>query len=273
MNALIRAALVGAVVGLAQVVIVLRGPQNDAANLVLMLFAPLPLGMLLSWYAMLRNWWLVSLLGQFAVIALYAGLTMTAPVSALVGFGDWRLGLIVMTAGACGYALGAGLAMPAATPLRVSAVGVAASLFLAAWSNQEVIALAAQEQAMADRNIPHVAPDLPGFRLTETTVDGPELFLQYQRPGADILFEIRQGTMTPEQACEDELDLQNDETCVEVSQDVWALRTEYGSSMFAAFGDAALEICSANVPEKRLLAALGTVRPISIWELAAPVYE
>ncbi|MFI7105100.1 hypothetical protein ACIBK9_02220 [Nonomuraea sp. NPDC050227] len=273
MNALIRAALVGAVVGLAQAVIAFHGPEDAAGNLLLMLFAPLPAGMLLSWYAMLRNWWLVALLGQFALVALYVGLTMTAPVSVLVGFGSWRVGLITMAAGACGYAVGAGLALPLATPLRVSAVGVAASLFLAAWSNQDVIALAAQAQGMTARDTTNVVPDLPGFRLTQAKIYGPELSLWYERATATVFVDVLSETMSPEQACDDVVDPQEDMTCVEAAPDLWILRTDHGSTVYTAYENTLVRLSSRAVPEKQLLAAARALRPVGLWELAAPAYE
>lgn len=70
MNALIRAMLVGSVVGLAQVLLHLHGPRDLAANELPMFFLPLPLGMLLAWYGRLPRWWLVALLGQCVVIVL-----------------------------------------------------------------------------------------------------------------------------------------------------------------------------------------------------------
>ncbi|MER6514169.1 hypothetical protein ABT158_45660 [Nonomuraea sp. NPDC001636] len=273
MNALIRAALVGAVVGLAQAVIAFHGPDDAAGNLLLMLFATLPAGMLLSWYAMLRNWWLVALVGQFALIALYVGLTMTAPFSVLVGLGSWRVGLITMAAGACGYAVGAGLALPLATPLRVSAVGVAASLFLAAWSNQDVIALAAQAQGMAARDTPNVVPDLPGFRLAEVKVVGPELSLRYERATATVLVEVLPETMSPEQACDDAVDLQEDTTCVEAAPDLWILRDDHSRTVFTAYENTLVRLSSGTVREEQLLAAACALRPVGLWELAAPAYE
>ncbi|MEV3978291.1 hypothetical protein [Nonomuraea sp. NPDC049758] len=221
MNALIRAALVGAVVGLAQAVIAFHGPEDAAGNLLLMLFATLPAGMLLSWYAMLRNWWLVALLGQFALVALYVGLTMTAPFPVLVGFGSWRVGLITMAAGACGYAVGAGLALPLATPLRVSAVGVAASL----------------------------------------------------RATATVLVDVLPETMSPEQACDDAVDLQEDMTCVEAAPDLWILRSDHGSTVFTAYENTLVRLSSGTVHEKQLLAAARSLRPVGLWELAAPAYE
>ncbi|MGW4406696.1 hypothetical protein ACWEJ6_21900 [Nonomuraea sp. NPDC004702] len=273
MNALIRAALVGAVVGLAQAVIAFHGPDDAAGNLLLMLFATLPAGMLLSWYAMLRNWWLVALLGQFALVALYVGLTTTAPFSVLVGFGSWRVGLITMAAGACGYAVGAGLALPLATPLRVSAVGVAASLFLAAWSNQDVIALAAQAQGMAARDTTNVVPDLPGFRLAEVKVVGPGLSLWYERATATVLVEVLPETMSPEQACDDAVDLQEDMTCVEAAPDLWILRDDHSGTVFTAYENTLVRLSSGTVREKQLLAAARALRPVGLWELAAPAYE
>ncbi|MEU1720265.1 hypothetical protein [Nonomuraea sp. NPDC005692] len=273
MNALIRAALVGAVVGLAQAVIAFHGPEDAAGNLLLMLFAPLPAGMLLAWYAMLRNWWLVALLGHFALVALYVGLTMTAPFPILVGLGFWRVGLITMAAGACGYAVGAGFALPLATPLRVSAIGVAASMFLAAWSNQDVIALAAQAQAMAARDTTNVVPDLPGFRLEEVAVLRQELLLVYQRsPASGVGVEIRPATMTPEQACDDEADLE-DMVCAEAARDLWVLKDGDTRTVFTVHGDTLVELHSSDVPEKQLLAAARALRPIGLWELAAPAYE
>ncbi|MFI7419348.1 hypothetical protein [Nonomuraea sp. NPDC049684] len=274
MNALIRAALVGAVVGLAQAVIAFHGPEDAAGNLLLMLFATLPAGMLLSWYAMLRNWWLVALLGQFALIALYVGLTMTAPVSDLLAFGAWRVGLISMAAGACGYALGGGMALPLATPVRLSAVGVAASVFLAAWSNHDVTVLAAQAQAMAARNATNVAPDLPGFRLTEVEIRHPDLSLTYKRAdAATLVVDVLPETMSPEHACDDAVDLQEDMTCVEAAPDLWILRYDYGSTVFTAHGNTLVRLDGGNVPEKQLLAAARALRPIGLWELAAPAYE
>ncbi|MEV4398386.1 hypothetical protein [Nonomuraea sp. NPDC049607] len=273
MNALIRAALVGAVVGLAQAVIAFHGPDDAAGNLLLMLFATLPLGMLLSWYAMLRNWWLASLLGQFALIALYVGLNVTAPVSVMVGFGAWRVGLIIMAAGACGYALGAGIALPVAAPVRVSAVGVAASLFLAAWSNQDVIALAAQSQAMTARDTSNAVPDLPGFRLDKVEVRGPELSLRYERAPDILLVEVLPETMPPAQACADEVDRHEDVTCVQAAPDLWILRDDFGNVVFTAHGNTLVRLSGEDMDEKQLLAAAATLRPVGLWELAAPAYE
>ncbi|MEU1385840.1 MULTISPECIES: hypothetical protein [unclassified Nonomuraea] len=274
MNALIRAALVGAVVGLAQAVIAFHGPEDAAGNLLLMLFAPLPAGMLLAWYAMLRNWWLVALLGQFALVALYVGLTMTAPFPILVGLGSWRVGLITMAAGACGYAVGAGLALPLVTPLRISAIGVAASMFLAAWSNQDVIALAAQAQAMAARDTTNVVPDLPGFRLARVRIYGPELSLWYERATATVLVNVLPETMSPEQACNDAVDPQGDMTCAEAAPDLWILRSGHGRTVFTAYENTLVQLSSGTVPEeKQLLAAARALRPIGLWELAAPAYE
>ncbi|MFI7691562.1 hypothetical protein ACIBQ6_21010 [Nonomuraea sp. NPDC049655] len=274
MNALIRAALVGAVVGLAQAVIAFHGPEDAAGNLLLMLFAPLPAGMLLSWYAMLRNWWLVALLGQFALVALYVGLTMTAPFSALLAFGAWRVGLITMAAGACGYALGAGIALPVATPLRLSAVGVAASLFLAAWSNHDVTTLAAQAQAMAARNATNVVPDLPGFRLTEVENHHPDLSLTYERAdAATVVVDVLPETVPPEHACEEAIAIPRQMTCTEAAKNIWVLSDDYGRAVFTAHGNTLVRLSSGTVPEKQLLAAARALRPVGLWELAAPAYE
>jgi hypothetical protein len=272
MNALIRAMLVGSVVGLAQVLLHLNGSRDLAANELPMFFLPLPLGMLLAWYGRLPRWWLVALLGQFAVIVLHVGMLSTVPASVVMHFGAWQGGLVLMLAGACGYAMGAGLAMPVNTALRVSAVGVAASLVLAAWSNQNVIALAALAQEMADEGTPFLAPEVPGYRLEEATNQGGKLRLEYELPDEftpSLWAEVRPDAWSPQEACEADLNDPDDEECVEVSPGVWALHDPYARAVYTSYDDVVLVVTAEEAREGDLLAVLSSFRPVNALELAA----
>lgn len=267
---MIRAALVGAVVGLAQVLIHLLGPRDMAENELLMLFAPLPLGLLLSWFGMLRRWWLVALLGQLAVLLLHIGMIATVPVSVVMEFGAWQGGLVLMLAGACGYIAGAGLAMPVNTALRVSAVGVAASLTLAAWSNQTVIRYASVAQATADEGLPLLAPDIPAFDLEAATFQDGTLHLWYTRPyySATILAEVRPKTSYPEEACKEDL-YGSRGKCVQLSPGVWSLRRSHDQTLYTSHENALLVVNGESTWDGDLLAVLSSFRPVTAMELAS----
>ncbi|NUR91651.1 MAG: hypothetical protein HOY71_46895 [Nonomuraea sp.] len=270
MNAMIRAALVGAVVGLAQVLIHLFGPRDMVGNELLMLFAPFPLGLALSWFGMLRRWGLVALFGQLAVMILHIGMIFTVPMSVVMEFGAWQGGLVLMLAGACGYSMGAGLAMPVNTALRVSAVGVAASLVLAAWSNQTVIGYASVAKATAEAGLPLLAPDIPGFHLEKATLQDGTLHLWYTRPSysATVMAEVRPKTSYPEEACRDDLSNFRGK-CRAVSPGVWSLHREIGRTLYASHENALLVVNGESMWEGDLLAVLSSFRPVNAMELAA----
>ncbi|YCK32951.1 hypothetical protein ACNF49_02265 [Actinomadura sp. ATCC 39365] len=95
----------------------------------------------------------------------------------------------------------------------------------------------------------------------------------YQRsPASGVGVEIRPATMTPEQACDDEADLE-DMVCAEAARDLWVLKDGDTRTVFTVHGDTLVELHSSDVPEKQLLAAARALRPIGLWELAAPAYE
>lgn len=275
MNALIRAAIAGAVVGLAEAAAYGLALEDELLAVVALLYGPFPLGMLLCRLGRLPHWGVVAALGPFGAVAFFVGAHSHLSFSTIMEFGEWRGGLILMAIGACSYAFAAGLVMPMHRAVRVSVLGVIAAAYIAAWSTQDVIALAARTQVMARAGVPVIAPDLPGYRLTRADGEDTSLFLSYerQRDHSDLIISIEpKSETTLELACEvgiaDSVLDDYTPTCRKVSAGIWIRTETIRTTVLTTHGNALVEVGSDTASEAELLAVLPTFRPIGAWELA-----
>ncbi|MEV4174389.1 hypothetical protein [Nonomuraea sp. NPDC049709] len=287
MNALIRIALVGAVIGLGEsVLVVCVSERNVLLAFLAMVFVPFPVSMALCWWGKLPHWWLVSVLGPMIVI-FYFLLTLAVGVDASLagdlGIGEWGGRLILMGVGAGAFTFAGALVMPMHLALRLTTLGVVVALCTASWVGADVIRMAGVTWQMASKGVPVVAPDLPEHRLVFADLEegavADVLGLSYERrfdQGDLSVFVASVHEKTAREACESQSRLDGTRvgeglpaTCREVWGGSW-VRTEVGStSVLAVRGDALVEVHSAWATEAQLLAVLPTIRPVDAWDLAA----
>ncbi|MEV0344896.1 hypothetical protein AB0H88_03970 [Nonomuraea sp. NPDC050680] len=275
MNASLRAALVGAVVGLAQFVLLcLRGDNIGLLDLLMTVVLSSGLGFFLSWWGRLPRWWGVGLVGPAVIVAfLLADLPLVSATETMDS-GDWQMGLSLMALGATAYLAAAGLFMSVHRALRVLMVAGVAVAYLAVWSAQDVLADATRAHRLARSGVPLVAPTLPSYRLWSVTgVDG-RLELRYEREDGvwqvDVAVEPV-GAVSPKGACKHAVPydgLPEHAECRQVSPGAWLLPGDSQKILWAWYGDALVRVESLTMGEKELIAVLRSLHPVEARELA-----
>ncbi|MEV0827645.1 hypothetical protein [Nonomuraea rubra] len=266
MNALIRAALVGAVIGLAEHALVTPALEHGERLAFLALLAgPFPAGMLLSFWAKLPRWWLLSVMGPIAVGMCMAMIWLWPGVT--TNLGEWGGRLVFMGLGAFGFTLAAALVMPMPRATRLITVAVLAVGGIAVRLGTGAGIVLVSTQVAAHQGVPVVAPELPEHRLTHVRATGQELALTYERDGATIGVVLRtRGELTPQRACQEEYSVRAE--CQEVTPGVWTNERSLDMELYSVRGAALVVLKSSSATRVELLDALGTLRPVGWWELA-----
>ncbi|MEV0621163.1 hypothetical protein AB0I81_48090 [Nonomuraea sp. NPDC050404] len=266
MNALIRAALVGAVVGLTEAAL---AAHLSVFTLLMMLLVPVPLSLALSYWGRLPRWWLVALLGPVGAIACFGMLPVTP--AELAGMTGWVGYPAFMGLCALGFALATFWVVPAGRAARLTAVGAFAVFSVTALLGRDSITVLVAAQTAVRDGLPLVAAKLPDYRLTDVTVDdGRHLILSYERSrdGQELMLQVeRRSEKTPRSACADVAESGAND-CREVADGVWRDESDPGMLLFAVRGDAFIEAYNEVATQEDVLAVLRAVRPVQWWELA-----
>lgn len=269
-----RAALVGAVVGLTQFILLCwRGPDIGILDLFGLLVVPYSLGFFLSWWGMLPRWAGVATVGPgvTAAFALVNLPLLEIPEDTYLG--DWKMCLIFMALSASSYLAAGGLVMPVHRRLRALTVGGVAVAYLAVWSAQGVIAETARADRLARAGIPLIAPVLPDHQLVYASDSESWLQLWYADENNAHAVEVAVGPVfaaPPKVACVKSLpwrDPQGTAECREAAPGVWVRDGEVQTSVFATTANALVRVESSIVPEADLIAMLRTFRPVEASEL------
>ncbi|WP_431897322.1 hypothetical protein [Nonomuraea sp. bgisy101] len=131
MNALLRAALAGAVIGLLESILWSHGPEDDGTGAMLMLFVPFPLGLLLCRLAVLPLWGVVAGVAPFIIMLLFGACLERLTMPEIMDFGIVQGTLIFMGIGASGYVAATALVMPGRKVLSLSTTGAVLVLYCA----------------------------------------------------------------------------------------------------------------------------------------------
>ncbi|GII89000.1 hypothetical protein Ssi03_69900 [Sphaerisporangium siamense] len=284
MSALWRAVLVGAAIGVGELLVYLNGPEDDWTKTVTLFFAPFPMGLALGWLVRLPRWWAVAILAPFVNTAF---LVLVFDGQTLFYIEDLGMKPMILTfvgIGVCGHAAAAAVVVEGDRTLRVSVVGaVLVGSVATSWS-RDAIAEAARARRLTYAGVPLIAPALRDYRLTDldewfdgVLVGPPSFGLAYEhvRDRSEIDVYVMSATAaSPQASCAEPVpDVTNRPdvtgTCRQVSPDVWVRREAVSIRVFARHGDALLQIASDNTPEADLLAVLPTIRPTTAEELAA----
>jgi hypothetical protein len=277
MNASVRAALVGAVVGLIQFIIVCwRGPGIGFLDLQLLLVLPYTVGLFLSWWGGLPRWWAVAMAGPgvTAAFALFNIPLLRLPENTHLG--DWPILLSFMALSATSYLAGGALVMPVHRGLRVLTAGAVAVSYLAVWSAQDVLAETARAQRLAHVGVPLIVPTLPGHRLTHVGDSGPWLELWYEDEHVLRTIDVAvlpEARATPRTACRKSLPWRDSRVahmwCRQVAPDIWVSTRQNHTVVFATTANALVRIDSETVPAPDLISILRTFHPVTPSELAS----
>ncbi|MEU7749210.1 hypothetical protein [Nonomuraea sp. NPDC049158] len=275
MNASLRAALVGAVVGLAQFVLLcMRGDNIGLLDLLMTVVLSSGLGFFLCWWGRLPRWWGVGLVGPAVIVAFLLAQLPLVGATETLDSGDWQMGLSLMGLGATAYLAAGGLSMPVHRRFRVMMVAGVAVAYLAVWSAQDVLADAARAHRLARSGVPLVAPTLPDYRLRSLEgVDG-RLELGYEREDGiwQVDVTVKQvSRVSPKRACELAVPydgLPEQAECRQVSPGAWLLPGDSQKIIFSWYGDALVRIESLTLGEKELISVLRTLHFVEAGELA-----
>ncbi|MEU7827556.1 hypothetical protein [Nonomuraea sp. NPDC049129] len=275
MNASLRAALVGAVVGLAQFVLLCwRGDDLGPLDLMMTVVLSSGLGFFLSWWGGLPRWWGVGLVGPAAIVAFLLLALPLVHATETMDSGDWQMGLSLVALGATAYLAAGGLVMPVHRGLRVLTVAGVAVAYLAVWSAQDVLADSARAHRLTRAGVPLVAPTLPDYQLWSLEGLEGRLELRYARDGlvsrVDVAVESG-STDSPKGACDSaalNYYLPEADKCRQVSPGVWLVPSVTHKIIFAWYGDDLVRIEGLTMSEKELLAVLRSLHPVEAGELA-----
>ncbi|PRX60254.1 hypothetical protein B0I32_11721 [Nonomuraea fuscirosea] len=263
MNALIRAALVGAVIGIGEAALA-QVVDDDILVFLAMLAMPLPAGMLLTLWGRLPWWWLISILGPgFIVMGFIAAPVRPAEIA---GMGGWGSLLVFMGIGAAGYLFAGATVLPLRVVTRMATIGTVLVLGIAVVLGDRPLSALVAAQMMAREQVPIIATDQPDYRLDSVNEEEGILFLRYERrrDGLEVAVTV-QGPhgLTAGQACGSGVR----GACKEVAPGIWGDHLDLGSTLVTVRGNTLVEV-TGELAKDDLLAVLRDVRPMNAWELA-----
>ncbi|TMR25310.1 hypothetical protein ETD86_01570 [Nonomuraea turkmeniaca] len=281
MHALGKAAVVGAVIGMAEALLQLHGP-DDFTGVVFMLLTPVVLGLLLNWAIALPRWGAVAVVAPFVNIALilvgFGRMTFVEVMDLGVGEGN----AIFMMIGASGNVVAAALVGPGSQVLRSVAAGAVAVGFLGVTSHQGTIAGTAQVRRLESSDVPLIALRAKDYELTTIAEQPagwapPTMELLYERlsDGAELeVYVMPPGAATPEAACREPVPhfshvFGEAGTCRKVWSDVWVRTEDTYARVFALREGGLVQLASQTVPENDLITLVGAFRQVMAEELAA----
>ncbi|GAA3575687.1 hypothetical protein GCM10022419_066060 [Nonomuraea rosea] len=269
-----RAALVGAVVGLTQFLILCwRGEDIGILDMMGLIVVPYALGFFLSRFGRLPNWGAVATLGPAITALFLLALVPSLRFPPNLDLGDWQAGLAFMALGATSYLAAGGLAIPMHTRLRFLTVGLVAVTYVGVGSAQGLIADAVRAQRMTEAEMVAMVPVLPGYRLTHMDDSEPWLTLEYESDDIEADIDVAVGPKsiaTPKAACGEPVpEFRPSGTCKQAAPGVWVRTGETSRTAITTHGDALLQVESRlSMPEADLIAILRTFHPIDPWELS-----
>ncbi|MEV4249134.1 hypothetical protein AB0J63_37675 [Streptosporangium canum] len=284
MNVLLRAALVGTIIGLVEVPIYLYGPEDDFTGANTMLLTPFPVGLVLGWLIRLPRWWQVAILAPFVNIAIITLALHNLTFPEIMDLGVLPGSLVFAAIGAGGHVAATAMLVPGDRTLRASVVGAVVIGFAGMSLGQDAIAEAARARRLAHSGIPLIELGVQEYRPTHLAEwfgeleDGPpSVGLHYERlrdRSTIELYAMPETAASPQAACTQPVpdvtsrpDITG--TCRQVSAGVW-VRTETAyTRVFAKHGNALVQVTSDTVSEADLLAVLPTLRSSTAEELAA----
>ncbi|MEU8401130.1 hypothetical protein AB0C28_38580 [Nonomuraea sp. NPDC048892] len=263
MNALIRAALVGAVIGIGEAA--LAQVDDDILVFLVMLAMPFPAGMLLTLWGRLPLWWLISILGPVFVVMGF--IAVPVPPAEIAEMGGWSSLLAFMGIGAAGYLLAGATALPLGTVTRVATIGTVLVLGIAAVLGDRPLSALVAAQTTAREHVPVIATDQPDYRLDSVEEEEGILFLHYERrrDGLEVAVTVQAPYgLTAGQACGSGVR----GACEEVAPGIWGDHVDLGSTMVTVRGNALVEVTGELATKDDLLPVLRNMRPMHAWELA-----
>jgi hypothetical protein len=265
MNALIRAALVGAVIGIGEAALA-QVVDDDILVFLAMLAMPLPAGMLLTLWGRLPWWWLISILGPgFIVMGFIAAPVRPAEIA---GMGGWGSLVAFMGIGAAGYLLAGATALPLSKGTRLATIGTVLVLGIAVVLGERPLSALVAAQTMAREHVPVIATDQPDYRLDSVNEEEGILFLHYERrrDGLEVAVTVQApyGLTAGQAAC----GLGVRGACEEVAPGIWGDHVDLGSTMVTVRGNALVEVAGELATKDDLLPVLRNMRPMNAWELA-----
>ncbi|UBU12142.1 hypothetical protein [Nonomuraea gerenzanensis] len=240
--------------------------QEDLLAALVMVVGPFPVSMLLSLWAKLPRWWLMSVMGPVAVGLLLLLVLVSPAVS--TNLGEWGSRLAFMGVGALGFALAAAAMLPVRLRTRVVVVAVVGVLGLAGVLGRGWVVALGQGAAAARAGIPVVVPEVPGYRLAYVNVSGGELSLRYESARGEALeVDVRAmgGVGARERCVEGHVRL---DACREVVPGVWVDDEDVDVGLAAEWGGASVRVRSSVTTQTDLLQVLGSLRAVGWWELA-----
>ncbi|MGR6914792.1 hypothetical protein ACU635_11150 [[Actinomadura] parvosata] len=283
MNALIRAALVGAVIGLGQAALAVQATEYDNLLVFLaMLAGAFPAGGLLCWWGKLPLPWLISAVGSPGVVVYLPASKI--PFRDIVDLGEWGGRLVFMGLGVGAFTFAAALVVPMSRNVRLPVLGALLALGLLAPLGRDSLAALAGMQVLAREGVPAVGLDAPGYRLTTFSAEEATLTLRYerQRDGAELAVSVEPRRWTePQETCySGRFHLSRPAPpgagrvrCEEEPDGVWVRSDDMRYAVIAPHGAATVEVFGDSASVAELRAAFATLRPLRwhevVWLRAA----
>ncbi|GAA0950538.1 hypothetical protein [Nonomuraea longicatena] len=269
MGALWRAALAGAVIGVAEFLLFLYAPGGDLARATTMVVALPVLGPLACRAAGLPRWPLAGLAGAAVMLGFAVVMLRAVSLSELADLGAWPAGASMAAIGATAFLAGAGLVVPWNAVMRVAVVGVVVVAYAGVWTVRDTIDRAARVQRLADSGVPLLAPSLQAYRLVGVDEQAaPWLALDYRHwsDGSAIAVYVGPASVTAEQACASPLPkwrAAGTARCRQAPGGAWVRQDGRLHTVVAVQGGALVQVESERVGEAELLAMLPTFRPVT----------
>ncbi len=285
-----KGALVGLVVGIAAAAVDLDSIAQERElgtvfNNLVILVIPFVVGAVLARLLRMPRWGGVAVVGGVATVILDTVLMRLVPDHRLFGFDERLTTGVYVLAAVVGFVAAAWwVGESGAWWVRITISGLLASVLVASGAIQEPYRRWQEVRAFEVAGVPLLAPRAPmGLSLYATEVspgegeDGsPVVFLEYGRgSGSRVRLFIRPGTVaTPEAACVDPYPTGSwgyeSNPCRSLGGDRWVRRDPDGEILVVArHARALVQIEGEAVPEAELIAALGTLHPISAASLVS----
>ncbi|NRQ36310.1 hypothetical protein HII36_31415 [Nonomuraea sp. NN258] len=264
MHALLRAAVAGAVVGLAESVVVdeLGGSWGWGLPLVLMFLMPFPVSLLLCRWGRLP---LAVPMGVTAPFCLAASLlTFVVSMPSITEYGGRLQHLVFMALGALSFAFAAAMMMRIGRGLRIATLVLVAAVHVAGGLGGGALSFVLDTRMLAHDGVPIILPDLPDHRLVQAHSQYRRVELVYEWPGGDsnLSVTVRPSRgVSQREICEGEL------ACRKAATGLWIRDEGDVKAVITKRGRALVEL-RGTAPETELLALVPTLHEVGIWELA-----
>ncbi|AQZ68934.1 unnamed protein product [[Actinomadura] parvosata subsp. kistnae] len=277
MNALMRAALAGAVIGLGQATLaVLAREHVNLLVFLAMLAGAFPAGGLLCWWGRLPLPWLISAVGSSGVMVYIPAIAI--PFQDIVDLGEWGGRLVFMGLGVGAFTFAAALVVPMSRNVRLPVLGALLVLGLLAPLGRDSLTALAGMQVLARDGVPAVGLDAPGYRLTTFSAVEATLTLRYerQRDGAELVVSAEPRKWTePQETCYNGGFHRSGPApsgagrvrCEKEPDGVWVRSDDKRYAVIAPHGAVTVEVFGDTASVAELRAAFATLRPLRWYEV------